>query len=83
MLDSAKKKAQFWGAAEKTVLLNLLYTTYGITAKQPHGINKELEKRKAPIRVHNGKGTAGSRRHQSFWQLLLLEDYNAIINPQN
>jgi len=78
LLDSARKHEQFWGQEQKIRIRNLFYTAYGITAKQPKGINEALSEKNVPIEVRYGKGNAGGKRGISFWQLWFLNEYDMM-----
>ena len=61
---------------------NLFYTAYGITTKQPQGINEKLAEKNIPIEIRTGKGNAGGKRNVSYWQLWYLDEYDRNIIVQ-
>jgi len=82
LLDSARKHEYFWGKEQKASIQNLFYIAYGITAKQPQGINEKLAEKNIPIKICTGKGNAGGKRNVSYWQLWYLDEYDRNIIVQ-
>lgn len=73
LTDLAKRNTCFYGSKAIQTLQHCLITAYHITKKQPKGINKQLEKENAPIRLSSGKGTSGQYRDIRFWALSFVE----------
>ena len=78
LIDFAKRKEQFWGKENVQKLKNFLYSAYHIKYVTPKKINEELAEKKAPIRIHRGKGNAGDKRDKNYWQVLLVEDFETL-----